>query len=132
MLNLTIKTLVFLTLIFNFKIINGQGVTCPNNNNLGTFICSDLNTIPLPPTTPDQATSAPYNIEINNNRGEILVSSNDSGDVTNCGVTRVIARTVVIQSVTYDDFIPIFRDLGECKFNITILNVPTIVGCSES
>ena len=109
-------------------------VTCPINNDLGNFDCSNLSTIPAPPNSEASAEAAPYNMTIGNDPcGTIIVTSSDDQVPDPCtGVGQMIIRTVsVIDDEDGSGTLTGSEQSFSCQFIINILPAfvsPALVG----
>ena len=72
--------------------------TCPNDIDLGTYNCSNINNIPDCPTTAAEAAAAPYNIPISNTPcGTLEVICSDNGTPEFCATQDyTITRSITI------------------------------------
>jgi len=100
-------------------------VTCPANLNLGTYNCSNLATIPSPPTTIAEVEASPYNILVGNDPcGTLTVTSVDDMTPDACTTTnQTIKRSITITD-SYDN-----RNMV-CEFTYVIepnFNSPELV-----
>ncbi|HLO81901.1 MAG TPA: PKD domain-containing protein, partial [Chitinophagaceae bacterium] len=76
-------------------------VSCPANTDLGTFNCTNFNTIPAIPTTIAQLKAAPYNINMGSYPcGTLRFSASDNATAVQCSASQQnITRTITV----YDD-----------------------------
>jgi hypothetical protein len=76
--------------------------TCPTSNDLGTYDCTNLNTIPACPADSAAAASSPYNITIGTMPcGKIEVICTD--DITMYDVCAMGGQTINREVIIYDD-----------------------------
>jgi len=115
------------TVTINCDSENDYTITCPENTILGTFGCEDIDGIPPPINTIEEAIAPPYNIQI---EGELppstQVITEDNGSIFFCEENlRVVTREVIFCGGYFGcgGFEP-YEILARCSFTIeTIANV---------
>ncbi len=109
-------------------------VTCPSTTDLGDFDCSNLNTIPAPPTSEATAEAATYGIVIGDDPcGVIVVMSTDDGTPDACiQTTQTITRTVLIfDDENMNGTLDAMEQSETCVFTFDILPAfvsPSLIG----
>lgn len=124
------KTIIILSCFFiqaNFAQTDNYTISCPGNTFLGTFGCEDIDDMPPPVNTIEEAMAPPYNIQI---EGELPLSTGvfteDNGIIFFCeDDSGIVTREIVFCAGYFGcgGFEP-YEILARCAFTIeTIADV---------
>ena len=105
-------------------------VTCPNDTDLGSFNCNNLENIPACPSDVAALSLPPYNITIGQMPcGMIAFTCSDDAMPDGCTpVNQVITRTItVFDDLNNNNTLDASEESQVCTFNITINPPPAVL-----